>query len=134
MKDGTPAWSVVVLAFQGRRVLTLSRGFNARNPCLPGGDSEEGDLTPAATAARELLEETGVQALELKCIDTWVGERDQPVYAFYAPRWKGKRLRTSSEGKPYWNDPRGLIIPTAEFRESAAKLFEKLGNLRSTAA
>ena len=35
-------------------VLAVSRNFSARDPALPGGDSSEGDATPADTAKREL--------------------------------------------------------------------------------
>lgn len=130
MKDGVPAWSVVLLVCNGdNSVLAINRGFNARDPALPGGDSEPGDETPAATAARELLEETGLQAVELRCVDKWEGERGQPVYAFFIPRWKGKRLVVSGEGKPFWTQPKRLLIKTAQFRDKAQDLFVRLGGI-----
>ena len=127
MKDGTPAWSVVIVVFNGpRNVLAISRGFNTRDPGFPGGDSEDIDQTPAQTASRELFEETGVTAVELRCIDQWEGERGQPVFAFFVPRWKNTRLRTSDEGKPFWTRPENLLKKTAYYRDDAKRVFEKL--------
>lgn len=135
MKAGIPAWSVVVVVFRGpRNVLVMSRNFNIRDPSLPGGDSEPFDENPAATAKRELFEETGVTAIELRCMDQWVGERGQPVFAFFVPKWrgyggKGGRLRSSDEGKPFWAAPERLLIKTATYRDSAAHLLKKLGRI-----
>ena len=127
MKPGTPAWSVVVVAFRGpRHILAVTRSFNTRDPALPGGDSEPRDATPADTARRELFEETGMSATELRCMDQWVGERGQPVFAFFAPKLRG-RLRASPEGKPFWTTPGRLLVKTATYRETAARLMEKLG-------
>lgn len=131
MKDGIPAWSVVVIVFSGaHNVLAISRNFNTRDPGFPGGDSEPTDDTPAQTARRELFEETGLTAVELRCMDEWVGERGQPVYAFFVPRWKGSRLRTSSEGKPYWTRPERLLVKSATYRDHARILLERLGRLK----
>jgi 8-oxo-dGTP pyrophosphatase MutT (NUDIX family) len=134
MKDGIPAWSVVVVVFSGpTNVLAISKNFNTRNPAFPGGDSEPADETPAQTAKRELFEETGIQAVELRCMEQWVGERGQPVYAFFVPRWKGSRLLTSSEGKPYWTRPQQLLVRGATHREDARRLLEKLGRIHAAA-
>lgn len=130
MKEGIPAWSVVVVVSNGNNdVLAISRGFNLRDPALPGGDSEPFDESPAQTAARELLEETGLKALEMRCFDRWVGERNQPVFAFYVPQWKG-RLRTSSEGKPFWTQPKNLLSKFAYYHDEAKRVFEKLQELK----
>jgi 8-oxo-dGTP pyrophosphatase MutT (NUDIX family) len=129
MQDAIPAWSVVLVVPQGKNVLALSRSFNVRDPALPGGDSEEADETPAATAVRVLLEETGLRAVELKCIDQRVGERGQPVFAYFIPRWRGSRLRVSDAGKPFWTHPSALTVKTAQFREIAQQLFDKLSEL-----
>jgi 8-oxo-dGTP pyrophosphatase MutT (NUDIX family) len=132
MKDGYPAWSVVVVVFSGpHNVLAISRNFNTRDPSFPGGDSEPRDKTPAATAKRELFEETGLTALELRCMDEWTGERGQTVYAFFVPKWKGARLRTSDEGKPYWTRPHRLLVKTATYRDTAQRLLEKLGRVQA---
>lgn len=125
-KEGTPAWSVVVVVFRDGDVLAISRNFNPRDPSLPGGDSDPTDEDPGHTAARELFEETGIRAVELRAVDQWTGDRGQPVFAFIVPKWRGKRLRTSDEGKPFWTHPKSLLIPTATYRESAQRLFEKL--------
>lgn len=128
MKQGMPAWSVVTVVFKGSQlVLAVSRNFNTRNPGFPGGDSEPEDRDPATTAKRELYEETGITAVELRCIDQWIGERRQPVYVFFVPKWRGKRLRASNEGKPFWARAEHLLIPSATYRHDARRLLEKLG-------
>ena len=131
MKDGTPAWSVVTVVFKGTQlILAMSRSFNTRNPGFPGGDSEPHDVSPAATAKRELYEETGITAVELRCMDRWIGERGQPVFAFFVPKWKGVRLRSSDEGKPFWTRPNHLLMPSATYRDDARRLLEKLGRVQ----
>lgn len=130
MKDGVPAWSVVAVLFKGpTHVLAINRHFNKRDPALPGGDSEPEDETPAQTARREVFEETGMLPLELRCMAKWTGERGQPVFAFFVPKWRGSRLRSSNEGKPFWVHPDRLVIDTAEYRFDARHLLEKLGKL-----
>ena len=131
MKEGTPAWSVVVVVFKGSQsVLAITRGFNPRDPSFPGGDSELTDKTPAETARREMREETGLKATEMRRIDEWVGERGQPVYAFLVTKWKRSgRLRSSEEGKPFWTRPQRLLVPSATYRHDARRLLSKLGRL-----
>jgi 8-oxo-dGTP pyrophosphatase MutT (NUDIX family) len=131
MKEGVPAWSVVVVVSNGNNdVLAISRGFNLQDPALPGGDSEPFDESPVQTAARELYEETGLRAQgEANCIDSWTGERGQPVFAFYVSQWRG-RLRTSSEGKPFWTQPKNLLARGAYYRDEAKRVFEKLQELK----
>jgi 8-oxo-dGTP pyrophosphatase MutT (NUDIX family) len=129
MKPGVPAWSAVAVVFKGNSVLGISRQFNTRDPGLPGGDSEIFDEHPADTAKRELYEETGIEAVELRCIDQWYGERGQPVFAFHVTRWRGGRLRTSAEGKPFWSRPERLIVNTATYRNEAQRLLTLLGKL-----
>lgn len=131
MKPGTPAWSVVCVVFNGPfSVLAVSRAFNLRDPALPGGDSELDDATPAQTAARELYEETGLQAVELRCMDRWVGDRGQPVFAFFIAKWRS-RLRSSDEGKPFWTKPETLFVKSALYREEALRLMKKLGRIKA---
>lgn len=116
-----------MIVFNGaHRVLMVNRKFNVRDPALPGGDSEPEDLTPAKTAIRELFEETGLRAMELICVDKWEGERGQPVFAFFVPKWKGSHLRSSSEGKPYWAYPQKLLVMSAKYRDIAQRLLEKI--------
>lgn len=130
MQEQTPAWSVVTVLFNGpHNVLAIARNFNPRDPAFPGGDSETDDPDPAATAKRELFEETGVEALELRLMDQWVGERGQPVYAFFIPRWRAPRLRTGDEGKPFWTRPERLIRRSATYGALAQHLLSKLGRV-----
>lgn len=130
MKSEIPAWSVVVIVANGNNdLLAITRNFNVRDPAFPGGDSEPTDATPAQTAARELFEETGITAIASRCIDQWVGERDQPVFAFFVPKWKG-RLRTSPEGKPFWTQPKTLLTKTAYYHEDSQRILMKLNEMR----
>ncbi len=126
--QAAPRWSAVTVVFDGDRVLALSRGYNPRNPAFPGGDAEKRDLDPARTAGRELYEETGIRARELRLMETWVGERGQKVYAFFVPRWHG-RIRSSSEGKTYWSFAGNMCRDSAVFRQDAERLLRKLGRL-----
>jgi len=119
----------VAVVPNGPHVLAITRGFNPKDPSFPGGDSEPTDDTPAETAQRELFEETGIIAQELRAIDQWVGERGQPVFAFFVPQWQG-RLRASNEGKPFWTPPQRLLVSTATYSASALRLMEKLGRVR----
>ena len=127
VKPGTPAWSCVAVVQRGTEFLVLSRGFNVRNPAFPGGDSEPTDESPAFTAARELYEETGVRAVKLRCIDRWVGDRNQPVFAFLVYEYRATpRLRVSEEGKPYWAPGHVLLTPGSDYRKDAERLLHKL--------
>jgi 8-oxo-dGTP pyrophosphatase MutT (NUDIX family) len=126
MKSEIPAWSVVVVVSNGPNVLALSRAFNVRDPAFPGGDSESTDESPAQTAVRELFEETGITAIEARCFDRWEGERGQPVFAYFVPRWKGKRLRVSPEGKPFWTHPDTLLTKTAHYHQDAQRILDAL--------
>lgn len=131
MKSENPAWSVVIVVANGHNnVLAIARGFRSLDPALPGGDSEEGDDSPAQTAQRELYEETGLKALEVRCFDRWVGERGQPVFVFYVPKFSGRRMRASSEGKPFWTQPNKLLLKSAYYCNEAQRVLEKLGEAR----
>lgn len=119
-----------MIVFKGSRfVLAISRNFNQRDPGFPGGDSEPEDANPAATARRELFEETGVRAIELRNMAKWTGDRGQQVYAYFVPKWElpAARLRTSNEGKPFWTTPGKLLVKTATYHETARVLLTKLG-------
>lgn len=133
MKNEVPAWSVVLVVANGHNdVLAITRGFTVRDPAFPGGDSEPTDKSPAQTAQRELYEETGLKALEVSCIDRWVGERGQPVFVFYVPRFTGRRLRASTEGKPFWTQPKTLLMKSAYYRDEAKRILEKLSEARAS--
>lgn len=128
MKEGTPRWSAVVVAFNGANILAVSRGYIPRDPAMPGGDATDEDTSPAATAAREMFEETGLRARELRLMDVWEGTRGQKVYVFFVPRWQG-RLRSSSEGKAYWSTTANVLRRSATFRFEARRILEKLQRL-----
>ncbi|TSC87479.1 MAG: 7,8-dihydro-8-oxoguanine triphosphatase [Microgenomates group bacterium Gr01-1014_16] len=72
---------------------------------LPGGKQEK-DETPAQTAIRETLEETGIKAVnpKLKVIATHLHEYKSKIYLvfiFSSDQFSGDLIE-SEEGKPIW--------------------------------
>jgi 8-oxo-dGTP pyrophosphatase MutT (NUDIX family) len=121
-------WSIIAVIPRGEQFAVIARGFSTRNINFPGGDKTEQDQTPADTAVREILEETGLYTTAefLRLIDTWKGSRGQRVYAFYITGFQG-RLRSSPEGKTFWTAQTSLLISSSsEFRDRAKRLLEKL--------
>ena len=102
---------------------------------IPGGQVEPGE-SPAAAAARELLEEVGVHALELA---PWrVYEHDFPtkrvrLHWFHVPRWSGEPK--GREGQQVaWVDPArptvGPLLPSNELAMATLALPELVGVAR----
>jgi 8-oxo-dGTP pyrophosphatase MutT (NUDIX family) len=90
---------VVVRKLKGRWMLAAIRP-GGKKPgvwALPKGAIDPGE-DPAATAVREVLEETGVRATldgklgDVKYVYTWDGERVFKVVSFYLLRYSGGRL------------------------------------------
>ncbi len=102
---------------------------------IPGGQVEPGE-SPARAAARELLEEVGVHALELA---PWrVYEHDFPakrvrLHWFNVPRWSGEPK--GREGQQVaWVDPArptvGPLLPSNELAFATLALPELVGVAR----
>ena len=99
--------AVVVLIRGDGKVLGVTRGSNLRDINLPGGYREPGDESPANTAWRELLEETGLQLRKARFMGN-LASNGKKVVAFRGTAWTGE-LRPSSEGYPVWVDPKRLF-------------------------
>ena len=93
-------WSVVLVVPVEEDVVAIAREFDPTDINLPGGWDEYTDLTPADTAKRELLEETGLQAKAFELIDYWENKNKSITYVYKITLWTGK-LRSSCAGKTF---------------------------------
>ncbi len=97
----SPAPVTCVLVVHDDKVLLVRRRYppGAGKWCLPAGFVEVGEH-PAESAAREVLEETGLRVEVGRVIDTWASEEDHrtPVvcYAFEG-RLKGGTLKAGDD-------------------------------------
>ena len=102
---------------------------------IPGGQVEPGE-SPASAAARELLEEVGVHALELA---PWrVYEHDFPtkrvrLHWFHVRRWSGEPKGREGQ-RVAWVDPAwptvGLLRPSNELAFATLALADLVGAAR----
>jgi len=116
--------AVIVLRKPDGRVLGVTRGDDLEDMNLPGGNRKWKDLSPAETARRELLEETGLLVRTLRPLAAWEHE-GRRIMAFQGLSWSG-RLRPSSEGHPFWVPPEELVGPGSRFRRENGMLLERL--------
>lgn len=133
MQNG--AWSVVLVVPHGTLLLAQSRNFISRDRNFPGGDGDPEDLTAAHTASRLLLEETGLisKPEDFRILDTWDGERGQPVYVYLVTRFRG-RLRPSGKGKVFWTKKYStLMAATSTFAEFNSRILQKLMEIQPPA-
>jgi 8-oxo-dGTP pyrophosphatase MutT (NUDIX family) len=100
------------------RVLAVERHGGGLG--LPGGKGEPGE-EPAVTAARELLEETGLRAIELRLLHEASPEGKYWCCAYEA-RWDGEP-RASDEGALRWVSPAELAStpPFAAFNAAVLR-------------
>lgn len=109
---------VVVIQRQDGKVLGVSRGRGVNRWGLPGGRVEAGE-TPAEGAARELMEETGLE-LEDGALLTVLKSPDREVYVVFATRVIGRAKTYSDEGDVRWKRWGALIDETPFRREILA--------------
>ena len=128
-------WSVVLIVPKGTLLLVQARGFVARDRNFPGGDGALDEQTAQHTAARVLQEETGLIATldDFSILDTWTGERGQPVYAYLVTRYKG-RPSSRNKGKVFWTKNYGsLMARTSTFASFNTRIIRKLLEIRPAA-
>lgn len=113
--------AVVLVRRKDGSVLAVSNGDDMEDWNLPGGNRELGDRTAAATARRELQEETGLIARRLHPIASWMSKGGR-VVAFEAESVRGS-LRSSEEGKAAWVAPDLVIAPTSTYHKHNALLL-----------
>jgi 8-oxo-dGTP pyrophosphatase MutT (NUDIX family) len=116
--------AVIVLRQPDGRVLSVTRGDDLDDVNLPGGHRKWRDRSPAETARRELQEETGLLAQELRPLAAW-SHQGRRVVAFQGLGWSG-RLRPSPEGHPAWVRPEELRGPGSRFRRENGMLLSRL--------
>lgn len=119
--------AVAVLLLHEGRVLSVSRKNDPHDLGLPGGSVErDQNETPEAAAARELLEETGLVAEDLRL----VFERpdgEHLVQTFRVMKWSGT-ISTKETGVVRWVYPSEMLTPGCKsFRDYNRNLFERLG-------
>jgi ADP-ribose pyrophosphatase len=111
-------WVSVFALDTARRVLLVREyhhGARIVAPGLPGGAAEPGESSPAAAAARELVEETGYEAGELhelgSCWANWNSQTNL-VHFFLALDCEPTGVTRFDASE----DVRLTLVPLAEFR------------------
>jgi 8-oxo-dGTP pyrophosphatase MutT (NUDIX family) len=109
----------------GVKILSVSRRDDTDAYGLPGGKVEPNETLENA-AKRELLEETGVEAISLRPIFTClcVGDVDYLTTTFIVDRFKGTPSN-KGQGDVRWATPEELI--DGPFGEYNVKLFSVAG-------
>lgn len=112
-----------ILVTDGRgRFLAVLQHDKKRRVAFPGGHLEPGE-TPAQTAVRELFEETGLRATELRELGRVVGDGRETF--LFAATTTGMPRR-SQEGAVLWTRPESFVQGKyGPFCEHAFRLWEK---------
>lgn len=125
-----PAWrSAATLLYDADagRVLAVSRGPDLNNLNLPGGHREAADELPHITAARELIEETGLEAHQIDRDPVLVTRRGCWIFRVWA--WGGRTGTPTKEGVSLWVPPALLLRRSSVYREQAAVVLRNAGIL-----
>jgi 8-oxo-dGTP pyrophosphatase MutT (NUDIX family) len=121
--DARPAAALVIAQTAEGLFAAIRSHKHGGRVCFPGGTIEPRE-TPAQAAARELGEETGLEAGPMKHL----GTRDDSEHVcalFLAPAWHGA-LRSSREGEAFWATERDLTGASSAFPEFNRWAFERL--------
>ncbi len=137
--------AVVYLERSDGRVLALTRGTDFSDWHMPGGKWEGpcdgGTLTAqgfrhdlAATAIREVSEETGVrlEPASLRGILSYTTRSGRPVVLFVAvpPAWVPQHFPRYPAGQPAWVPAFMLTLPSASFGPEAALVLRAVAEDR----
>lgn len=120
--------ALVLLSNPEGRVLAISRGDDVWDWGFPGGTAEPGiDQGIADTAFRELQEETGVVAAELRVlVREQCGTHFVTIFEAREIAVWPKVLRSDPfEGYVAWVKPQTLVAPTCRYRNQARKVLKK---------
>lgn len=129
------AWSVVLVVPRGTQVLVQKRGFISNDLNFPGGNAIAEDRTAQHTAVRKLLEETGLiaEVHDFACIDTWIGNAGQNVYAYLVNKYRG-RPRSSNGGRVFWTKQYQMLsAASSTFGVYNGRVVRKLLTIRPAA-
>ena len=119
--------AVTALLIHEGRVLSVSRKNDPHDLGLPGGSVErDQNETPEAAAARELLEETGLVAEDLRLVfERQDGEHF--VQTFRVMKWSGT-ISTKETGVVAWAPPWKILEKACKsFRDYNRQLFDHIG-------
>lgn len=122
-EDPVAAACVVVRNEDGRMLVLHRQGGGVG---LPGGTVEPGEA-PRAAAARELLEECGVQVAEADLTLIYDGTTDsgRRVQTFLARSFSGA-VRASQEGEAAWEDPALLVGAAGAYASYNTQVLQRL--------
>ena len=119
--------AVLIVTRQGK-VVGMTRGADRADVNLPGGMVEEGDVSLASAAARELLEETGIEAGPLHPVLTARSGPELPTLCTaFVPTayvsWPPRLASSPFEGYPGLYRPADLLRDSCSFRYYNERLF-----------
>jgi len=120
-----PRHSIVAVITRGEQILAVARHFQPHDINLPGGHADAEDTSPTDTLTRKIHEETGILILGQHLMESWRGEYDQTVYAYFVSEWRG-RPHSSAAGKVFWARPQSFRDPACTFADDNARLLKKL--------
>lgn len=118
--------AVTLLLLKDGKVLSVSRKDNPKDLGLPGGKVDSGE-TLLQAAARELKEETGVDAMSVTHVFEAVSSSGEYYsYTFQVMAWEGEPYSVE-DGIVAWVDPEVLIAPSQMFSDYNKALFTHVG-------
>lgn len=116
---------VTLLLLKDGQVLSVSRKDNPKDLGLPGGKVDPGE-TLLQAAARELKEETGVDAMNVTHVFEAVSSSGEYYsYTFHVSAWEGEPYSVEA-GIVAWVDPK-MLIAGQMFSAYNKALFTHLG-------